>query len=60
MTSKKSKLAKQSLYIIGTVCLLIGITLVLVCWEDVVTLFKGLVGMALAVGGLVLMFMAKD
>lgn len=45
---------------IGTVLLIGGITLVLIWWPDVVSLFRGFVGMALALAGLVVLYMIKE
>lgn len=48
------------LTILGGTFLLIGITLVLVWWRDVVSLFRGGFGIALALGGMFLLYMAKE
>ena len=57
---KEIKSSKPLLFICGSVVLVVGITLVLVWWHDVVVLFKGVIGMALALGGLLLLYMVKE
>ena len=44
----------------GFVAVVAGITLVLAWWPDVVHFFKGILGMALAVAGLVILTLIKD
>lgn len=44
----------------GALCLVAGLALVLSWWSWVVVLFKGLVGMALALLGMILLFLAKE
>ena len=60
MPLKKNKSTKFPFLIGGIISLVVGITLVLVCWEDVVLFFRGVTGMVLAIGGLVLMVLAKE
>jgi len=60
MPSKKSSSTQFPLLLGGIVSLVVGITLVLICWEDVVALFRGVTGMVLAVGGLIMMYMSKE
>ena len=57
---KKIKSNKTLLFLIGSVVLITGITFVLVWWDLVVSLFKGMIGMALALGGLFLLYMVKE
>jgi len=60
MTTKKQKSKKMIYLIAGCVFLVLGITLVLVWWEDVVSLFRGLLGMVMAVGAMVLLYLGKE
>jgi hypothetical protein len=41
---------------VGMFVLVLGITLILVWWEDVVSLFKGAIGVILALAGLVTLY----
>lgn len=54
MTSSLAK--KNVLYLLGSFILILGITLILAWWPDVVGLFRGMIGMLLAVGGLVILY----
>jgi hypothetical protein len=57
------KVVKSSSFLLtalGSIFLLIGITLVLMWWPDVVVLFRGFIGIAIALGGLFLLYMAKE
>ncbi len=56
-TIKESKLA---LLICGFVFLILGITLVLVWWADVVSFFRGFIGVLIALGGLLVLYMVKE
>jgi hypothetical protein len=56
-TIKESKLA---LLISGFVFLILGITLVLVWWADVVSFFRGFIGVLIALGGLLVLYMVKE
>ena len=47
------------LFLIGTVVMAAGITLVLVWWADVVQLFRGGIGMLLGVVGLFILYNIK-
>ncbi len=51
---------KLGLSVVGIACLIVGITLVLAWWPEVVRLFQGVAGMALAVGGLVVLALIKE
>ena len=53
---KKSSYKKFVLYLVGSFFLILGITLVLIWWQDVVVLFKALVGMVLSLVGLVILY----
>ena len=60
MKKKKKESNKAFFVVCGTGMLITGITLVLVWWPQVVNLFKGFVPMALAVGGLVVLYLIKE
>ena len=47
------------LFILGIVFLIIGITLILAWWPQVVGLFKGFTGIVLAIAGLFMMYSVK-
>lgn len=47
---------KIILYAIGGFILVLGITLILAWRPDVVVLFRGMIGMVLAVGGLAILY----
>ncbi len=49
--SQKDSYKKFILFGIGFFILVLGVTLVLVWWEDVVVLFKGAIGIILALAG---------
>jgi hypothetical protein len=59
---KKAKHYKNFvLFVAGIFILLLGVTLILVWWKDAVMLFKGSVGMILALAGLFMVYaMSKD
>lgn len=52
----KTGFRKIILYLSGWGILLLGITLILVWWQDVASLFRGGAGMALALGGLLVLY----
>jgi len=43
----------------GIFLLVLGITMVLIWWADVVSLFKGFLGMAMALAGLLVLYSLK-
>jgi len=49
---KHSGYKKFVLFLVGFVVLILGVTLILVWWKDVAVLFRGTVGIILALGGL--------
>ncbi len=51
---------KPLLFALGAGVLVLGVTLILVWWPDVVVLFRGAVGALLALGGLLLLYMVKE
>ena len=57
---KKIKSSKELLFFCGSVSLIVGMTMILVWWRDVVILFRGGIGMFLALGGLLLLYMVKE
>jgi len=58
--TKKKRPSNVLFIVLGTAMLITGITLVLVWWAQVVNLFKGFIPMALAVGGLVVLYLIKE
>ncbi len=53
---QKSTYKKFLMFLIGFFILILGITLILAWWQDVVILFKGAIGMILALGGLLALY----
>ncbi len=53
---QKSTYKKFLMFLIGFLILILGITLILAWWKDVVILFKGAIGMILALGGLLALY----
>ncbi|MBF0532818.1 MAG: hypothetical protein HQL23_06965 [Candidatus Omnitrophica bacterium] len=47
-------------FIGGMAALLLGVTLILMFWQDVVSLFRGFAGLALALGGLLALYSVRD
>ena len=43
----------------GVFVLILGITMVLIWWADVVSLFKGFLGMAVALAGMLVLYSLK-
>ena len=56
MKNQKNSYKKFVLYLVGSFFLILGITLVLIWWQDVVVLFKAFIGMALSLTGLVILY----
>ena len=54
--NQKSTYKKFVMFVIGFFILILGITLILAWWEDVVILAKGSIGMMLAGGGLLALY----
>ena len=44
----------------GGTLLVLGMTLVIVWWADVVSVFRGFLGIFLALGGLIVLYMVKE
>lgn len=57
---KKIKSSKPLLFLCGGVVLLLGITFILAWWQDVVSLFRGGIGIILALTGLMVLYMMKE
>ena len=57
---KKIKESKLALFLLGGMFLVLGITLVLVWRQDVASLFRGFIGMLIALGGLVILYMMRE
>jgi uncharacterized membrane protein YqgA involved in biofilm formation len=47
---------KFLMLVVGFFILILGVTLILAWWQDVVILFKGAIGMILALGGLLTLY----
>ena len=58
MSAKQQKESSKRFLMVlgGSFVLILGITLVLAWWQYVVMLFKGLIGMVLALAGLVMLY----
>ena len=56
---EKNNLKKILLFIVGCAMLVLGVALILHHWEYTVVIFKGVVGIFLALFGLFLMLIAK-
>ncbi len=54
------KLNNSFLFVVGGALLVGGISLVLSWWLEVVLLFKGVIGMALALAGLLALYLIRD
>ena len=57
---KKVKNSRELLLLCGTVVLVIGLTMILMWWSDVVTVFRGFGGILVALGGMFILYMAKE
>ena len=55
-TLSENNYKKFVLFVIGFFVLVLGITLILVWWKDVVALFKGAMGVILALAGLFMLY----
>ena len=53
---QKKGYKKFVLFVAGFFILVLGVTLILVCWRDVVSLFRGASGMVLALAGLFMLY----
>ncbi|MCA9408395.1 MAG: hypothetical protein H6755_02485 [Candidatus Omnitrophica bacterium] len=52
--TKKNK--KTTMFPLGIVLLILGVSMILAWWPDVVSVFRGLLGIALALGGLLVLY----
>lgn len=60
-TKSEKKISKRIIsLVVGSALLIIGITLVLTQWDYVVTFFKGVIGMVLAIAGLLVLMLIKN
>ncbi|MEW5895000.1 MAG: hypothetical protein AB1650_04505 [Candidatus Omnitrophota bacterium] len=50
---------KEVIFFCGIGVLVLGIFMILVWWPHVVSLFKGVLGIAVAIGGLLMMYTKK-
>ena len=57
---KKIKSSKSLLFILGSFVLILGTILILLWWQDVVILFRGIFGILLALGGMFVLYMVKE
>lgn len=57
---QKMNANKLFLSVLGGFVLTSGMTFVLLWWPDVVSLFRGVIGMALALAGLLILYLVKD
>ena len=61
LDDQKPAYKKFIFFMVGMFILVLGITLVLIWWKDVVILFKGAIGVILALAGLVTLYaMSKN
>lgn len=54
--NQKNTYKKFVMYIVGFFILILGITLILTWWADVVILLKGAIGIILAMAGLLMLY----
>jgi len=57
--NQKKAYKKFILFVVGFFVLILGITLILVWWSNVVVLFKGAVGIILALAGLFMLYVVS-
>lgn len=57
---KQIKASKAALLFFGLGFMILGIVLVLVWWQDVVIVFRGFIGVMIALGGLLVLYMVKE
>ena len=53
---QKSTYKKFIMFLVGFFILILGVTLILAWWQDVVILFRGSLGIILALGGLLALY----
>ena len=59
---RKGRLMAKKIFLFaaGALLLIVGIVMVLVWWKDVVSLFRGGVGMVVALAGMLVLYMARE
>ena len=60
MHRKRKKISKSVQYMAGGMILILGVALILTWWQDVEILFKGSIGIVIALSGLILLSMANN
>ena len=58
MNKKRKKISKSVQFMAGGIILILGIALILTWWHDVEVLFKGGIGIAIALSGMIILYMA--
>jgi len=58
-TSMKKEYKMFLMFLLGIFILVLGITFILVWWEDVMSLCRGIIGFVMAVGGLLVLYSIK-
>lgn len=56
LDNQKNTYKKFLLFVIGFFILILGVTLILAWWPSVVTLFRGSIGVILALAGLMMLY----
>lgn len=51
---------KKLLGAIGAACVIVGVTLVLMWWPEMVVLFKGVAGFGIAIVGMFILYNIRD
>ncbi|MDO8580096.1 MAG: hypothetical protein Q7S13_01285 [Candidatus Omnitrophota bacterium] len=59
MSNPSSDYRTFLLYVVGSFTLILGITLILLWWPDVITFLKGVIGLGLALSGLFVLYSLK-
>ena len=55
--SKKSSLKEIVGFPLGSILLIAGVCLILVWWRDLVVIFRGVIGIIIAIAGLFILYM---
>ena len=58
-SESEKKKSKNIAFIVGLLVTVLGLAAILAWWPDVIIFVRGVVGMALAVGGLLIMYFVK-
>lgn len=56
--TKKNTLKELIGFPLGCILLIIGVTLILVWWQDLVIIFRGVIGFIIALAGLFMLYLA--